>query len=100
MNFSDDKAINLHMYFMVNHDVLVLSQNSGKPNLQIIGILVPKMYARIFFFFSGNSSYGYRIFIQLLVYTKPSIALTKTQQVCYTLMYNSKMLLYRVGILP
>lgn len=28
----------------------------------------------------GNSSYGYRIFIQLLVYSKPSIALTKTQQ--------------------
>ncbi|XP_061182202.1 transmembrane protein 214-B-like [Saccostrea echinata] len=28
----------------------------------------------------GNSSYGYRIFIQLLVYTKPNIALTKTQQ--------------------
>jgi len=28
----------------------------------------------------GNSSYGYRIFIQLLVYSKPNIALTKTQQ--------------------
>ncbi|XP_048760767.2 transmembrane protein 214-like [Ostrea edulis] len=28
----------------------------------------------------GNSSYGYRIFIQMLVYVKPNIALTKTQQ--------------------